>query len=104
MTDPTTGDPTDKASQKLVRITSSTRLDYAPSSLSPSEMELFYLARKKWLEIIHSEEIALSWRLRDGDLLVVDNGRVMHGRESFQNDANTSRHLVSIMSNVSENC
>ena len=91
-TDPLTGDPSDPSTQKMIKIASSARLDYSPS-LTPADAQLFYQARKEWLRAIHSPEVALSWRLNEGDMLIVDNGRVMHGREAFENTANTSRHL-----------
>ena len=91
-TDPLTGDPTDPSTQTVTKICSSSRLDYSPH-LPPASMSLFYAARKEWLRTIHSKEVALSWVLEDGDLLVVDNGRVMHGREAFEDDAKTRRHL-----------
>ncbi|GMI38569.1 hypothetical protein TeGR_g2411 [Tetraparma gracilis] len=91
-TDPTTGDPCDPSTQTVKKIASSSRLDYCPN-LPPAEAQLFYEAKQKWLQTIHSPEVALSWRLNDGDMLIVDNGRVMHGREAFENDATTTRHL-----------
>jgi alpha-ketoglutarate-dependent taurine dioxygenase len=84
-TDPTTGDPCDPSTQTVKKIASSSRLDYCPN-LPPAEAQLFYEAKQKWLQTIHSPEVALSWRLNDGDMLIVDNGRVMHGREAFEND------------------
>ena len=91
-TDPATGDPCDPSTQTIVKIASSSRLDYAPS-LPAADMHTFYKARKEWLRTIHSPDVALSWVLDDGDLLIVDNTRVMHGREQFDSDANTARHL-----------
>ena len=92
-TDPKTGTAGNVFTQDVVRIACSTRLDYAPC-LEPKKMELFYQARAKWIQHIHDPSLALTWKLQPGDLLIVDNNRVMHGREEFALNDQTKRHLV----------
>ncbi len=55
-------------------------------------MERFYEARKRFAELLYSEEMTLELKLKPGQLAVFDNYRVLHGRHGY--DASTGgRHM-----------
>lgn len=59
--------------------------DRAPlTHLSYEEVGLFYEYQKQLLEIIRRPELQLNAILQKGQTIVVDNQRVMHGRNGFQ--------------------
>lgn len=75
------------------RITYSGRLDEVPLTLSPAEAELYYKARARWLTI--AREDAVQFKLKPGELIILDNERVMHGRTTIvpSPGERTPRHL-----------
>ncbi|GMF16212.1 unnamed protein product [Phytophthora fragariaefolia] len=59
--------------------------DRAPlTHLSFEEVGAFYKAHRKLLEIMRRPEMEFCMKLQVGDMVVVDNQRVMHGRHAFQ--------------------
>ncbi len=65
---------------KQVRF--SPRLDYVPI-LEKSELELFYKARKKLSDLYNSDKFKIEFKLNSGDLVMMDNYRLLHGRTKF---------------------
>jgi gamma-butyrobetaine dioxygenase len=69
----------------------SPRLDFAPL-LPLSELDRFYAARRRLDGMLKSAEFERRFRLGDGDLMMFDNRRLLHGRTGF--DPQTGRrHL-----------
>ncbi len=68
---------------KQVRF--SPRLDFVPL-LDLDRLELYYNARKKISELYNSDKYRIQFRLSPGDLLMMDNYRLLHGRTAY--DAN----------------
>ena len=64
---------------KQVRF--SPRLDFVPL-LEKEKLELFYSARKI-SELYNSDDYRLEFKLNSGDLLMMDNHRLLHGRTSY---------------------
>ncbi|KAE8882545.1 hypothetical protein PF002_g22283 [Phytophthora fragariae] len=59
--------------------------DRAPlTHLSFEEVGEFYKAHRKLLEVMRRPEMEFCMKLEVGDMVVVDNQRVMHGRHAFQ--------------------
>ncbi|KAG3114494.1 hypothetical protein PI124_g3992 [Phytophthora idaei] len=59
--------------------------DRAPlTHLSFEEVGEFYKAHRKLLEVLRRPETEFCMRLQVGDMMIVDNQRVMHGRHAFQ--------------------
>lgn len=59
--------------------------DRAPlTHLSFDQVEEFYRAHRKLLEILRRPEMELCLKLKVGDMMIVDNMRVMHGRHAFE--------------------
>ena len=74
---------------KQVRF--SPRLDYVPI-LEKKDLDLYYKARKKISDLYNSEKYRIEFKLQPGDLLMMDNHRLLHGRTEF--DPNSGhRHL-----------
>jgi gamma-butyrobetaine dioxygenase len=69
----------------------SPRLDYAPL-LPAAELTRFYRARRALDQLLRSRERELRFLLSAGDLMMMDNQRLLHGRTSFI-PAEGRRHL-----------
>ena len=67
---------------KVKQIRYSTRLDYVPA-LDKKELEKFYEARKLIASLYASSKFEIKFRLEKGDLLMMDNHRLLHGRTSY---------------------
>ena len=74
---------------KQVRF--SPRLDFVPL-IDKEKLELYYSARKKISELYNSEKYRVEFRLSPGDLLMMDNYRLLHGRTSY--DANEGNRFL----------
>ena len=68
---------------KQVRF--SPRLDFVPL-LEKDKLELYYSARKKISELYNSNQYRIEFKLIPGDLLMMDNYRLLHGRTSYDNN------------------
>jgi len=69
----------------------SARLDFVPL-LPALELDQFYHARRLFNALLKSAEFEIRFRLDDGDLVMFDNRRLLHGRTSFD-PAEGLRHL-----------
>jgi len=65
---------------KQVRI--SPRLDFVPL-MDKEKLELYYAARNKISEMYNSEKFRIEFKLKPGDLLMMDNYRLLHGRTEY---------------------
>jgi gamma-butyrobetaine dioxygenase len=69
----------------------SPRLDFVPLR-PPAELSAYYRARRAFDQLLRSPEFELRFLLEAGDLLMMDNRRLLHGRTGF-NPAEGVRHL-----------
>ena len=69
----------------------SPRLDFGPLR-PPETLEIFYAARRLLDRMLKSEAFERRFRLDDGDLMMFDNRRLLHGRTGFDPSAGL-RHL-----------
>ena len=74
---------------KQVRF--SPRLDFVPL-IEKEKLDLFYSARKKISELYNSENFRIEFKLLPGDLLMMDNYRLLHGRTTY--DANEGNRFL----------
>ena len=74
---------------KQVRF--SPRLDYVPI-LEKKDLDLYYKARKKISDLYNSEKYRIEFKLQPGDLLMMDNHRLLHGRTTY--DANEGKRFL----------
>ncbi len=70
----------EKGEFKQVRF--SPRLDFVPL-IEKEKLDLFYLARKKLSEFYNSDDLRIEFKLTSGDLLMLDNHRLLHGRTKY---------------------
>ncbi|HUN76967.1 MAG TPA: TauD/TfdA family dioxygenase [Steroidobacteraceae bacterium] len=69
----------------------SPRLDYVPLR-APADLARFYRARRALDRLLRSTERELRFLLDEGDLMMMDNQRLLHGRTGFD-PAEGRRHL-----------
>ena len=50
---------------------------------SKKKLELYYAARKKISELYNSDIFRIEFKLNSGDLLMIDNYRLLHGRTKY---------------------
>ena len=74
---------------KQVRF--SPRLDFVPL-MEKEKLDLYFSARNKISELYNSDEYKIEFRLMPGDLLMMDNYRLLHGRTSY--DANQGNRFL----------
>ena len=60
--------------------------------MEKNKLELFYSARKKISELYNSDQYRVEFKLNPGDLLMMDNHRLLHGRTSY--DANQGNRFL----------
>ncbi len=65
---------------KQVRF--SPRLDFVPL-MDKEKLELYYSARNKISELFNSDKFRIEFKLTSGDLLMMDNHRLLHGRTEY---------------------
>ena len=76
---------------KFKQVRFSPRLDFVPF-MEKDKLELFYAARKKISELYNSNKYRIEFKLSSGDLLMMDNYRLLHGRTSY--DANEGERFL----------
>ena len=64
----------------------------APLQLATRDARTFYAAYRRFAALLRDARFHLQFRLRDGDLVVFDNQRILHGRTAFSS-ARHPRHL-----------
>ncbi len=64
-----------------------------PLDVAPDRFEEMYRAIQRFTRILEDPAFEVSIRLDPGDLLVIDNHRLLHGREPFDLGAGGRRHL-----------
>jgi gamma-butyrobetaine dioxygenase len=79
------------ASGRVQAIHFSPRLDFVPLQ-SPEALDLYYRARRAFDHLLRSPEFEIRFPLQPGELLMMDNRRLLHGRTGFD-PAEGLRHL-----------
>ena len=69
----------------------SPRLDFVPL-IDKEKLEIFYSARKKLSELYNSDKFRFEFKLISGDLIMMDNYRLLHGRTRY--DANEGKRFL----------
>ena len=68
--------------KRLKQVRFSPRLDFVPL-MDREKLELYYAARNKISEMYNSEKFRIEFKLKPGDLLMMDNYRLLHGRTEY---------------------
>lgn len=74
-----------------IRIRYSNRTERVPA-LPADELDAYYAARQAFYQLITGEELTLNLKLKPGQMLIMDNYRLLHGRKAFELAGGT-RHL-----------
>jgi gamma-butyrobetaine hydroxylase len=61
-----------------------------PLDIDAEEVPAFYAAYRRFARLLHDPSLTVGFRLKPGDLFIVDNRRVLHGRRGFSGGR---RHL-----------
>ena len=77
--------------KNLKQVRFSTRLDYVPI-LIKSQLDHYYKARKKISDLYNSKRFRIEFKLKPGDLLMMDNHRLLHGRTVY--DSNEGKRFL----------
>jgi len=67
---------------RFIAINYSPRLDFVPL-LPPDDLAVFFSARRRLDRMLRSPEFERRFRLADGELMMFDNRRLLHGRTAF---------------------
>jgi gamma-butyrobetaine dioxygenase len=76
---------------RLRAVHFSPRLDYVPL-LPPAQLAEYYRARREFDRLLRAPEFELRFLLASGELMMMDNRRLLHGRTGFD-PAEGMRHL-----------
>ena len=76
---------------RMTGVRYNTKLDRLPL-MSPAATQAYQQARRRFAELLAAPQFELRTRLNGGDLLMLDNARVLHGRTAFDPALGT-RHL-----------
>jgi len=68
--------------KRLKQVRFSPRLDFVPL-MDKEKLELYYAARNQISEMYNSEKFRIEFKLKPGDLLMMDNYRLLHGRTEY---------------------
>ena len=71
--------------KEVKQVRFSTRLDFVPA-LDKEKLDLYYQARNKISEMYNSDKFLVKFKLKPGDLLMMDNYRLLHGRTEFNSN------------------
>lgn len=63
-----------------------------PPALSADRLTAYYAARRRYAELLHAPENTLEFKLQPGQLLFMDNYRLLHGRRGYALDSG-GRHM-----------
>ena len=70
----------EKNNFKQIRF--NTRLDYVPP-LEKDQLDIYYKARKEISDLYNSDKFKIEFRLMPGDIMMMDNHRLLHGRTVY---------------------
>lgn len=76
---------------RVKRVRFSNRTERVPL-LDSATLRRYYAARQAFYQLITSDELTLHLKLAPGQMLIMDNYRLMHGRSAFQLDGEV-RHM-----------
>jgi [2-(trimethylamino)ethyl]phosphonate dioxygenase len=73
-----------------VRVIRYNNRSIGPLDIDADEVPAFYAAYRRFARLLHDPSMTVGFRLKPGDLFIVDNRRVLHGRRGFSGGR---RHL-----------
>lgn len=79
------------ARKQPFRVRYNNRTECIPP-LPPEQLERYYAARHEFYQLITSDELTVKLKLGEGEMLIMDNYRLFHGRTAYQL-AGGERHM-----------
>ena len=79
----------EKNNFKQIRF--NTRLDYVPP-IEKNQLDVYYRARKEISNLYNSKKYKIEFKLMPGDLIMMDNHRLLHGRTAY--NANEGKRFL----------
>jgi gamma-butyrobetaine dioxygenase len=77
---------------RIVQVRYSNRTEFV-EALPAAELDTYYRARRAFYQLINGDStMTLTFKLKPGDLMMMDNFRLLHGRASYRL-ATGSRHM-----------
>jgi alpha-ketoglutarate-dependent taurine dioxygenase len=73
-----------------VRVVRYNNRSIGPLDIDADEVPAFYAAYRRFARLLHDPSMTVGFRMKPGDLFIVDNRRVLHGRRGFSGGR---RHL-----------
>ena len=65
---------------------------YAPALSDPDQMDLLFRARRRFAELLNEEKNTVRFHVRENEIWMFNNLRVLHGRDEFNTNEGT-RHF-----------
>ena len=62
------------------------------AAVDPDQLDAFYKARRRFIELIRSDELEVRLKLQAGEMFIVDNYRIIHSRKAFRLETG-ARHM-----------
>ncbi|XP_054764728.2 gamma-butyrobetaine dioxygenase-like [Lytechinus pictus] len=62
--------------------------------MPPKEVALFYRAMKLFTDLLYHENNMYTYKMEAGDIIVINNFRVLHGRKGFEMKKGSERYLA----------
>ena len=62
------------------------------AAVDADQLDRFYAARRRFIQLITSDELELRFKLQAGDMFMVDNYRLIHSRKAFRLETG-ARHM-----------
>ena len=75
-----------------ISSTSESKRSIAPLNIAPGDLKTFYAAYRAFAVELREPRYSTRTKLRDGELVVFDNRRTLHGRTAYAS-AKHPRHL-----------
>ncbi|XP_028650051.1 gamma-butyrobetaine dioxygenase [Erpetoichthys calabaricus] len=77
----------------VVRINYNNATRDSVLNLPVNQVQPFYDALKAFVNLLHSPDNVVSFRMESGDIVTFDNWRLLHGRRNYLSDPDSPRHL-----------
>lgn len=67
-----------------------------------SELNEYYRSYRAFQDILHDPKLSIQTRLREGDLVIFNQRRLLHARSAFHVDSASTRHLQGTYVNIDD--
>ncbi|XP_053141812.1 gamma-butyrobetaine dioxygenase [Hemicordylus capensis] len=78
---------------QVVRINFNNATRDTVFDIPAEKVKPFYAALKEYVHLLNSADNKYTYKMKPGEIVVFDNWRLLHGRQSYQTGTEVSRHL-----------